>query len=182
MSWLTMLNEKRIKEAEINFKSYLNEGLIRKEKFKKEVFNTYMKNYQESIKLLNFIDKNKISCLWEIVVAYYSMFYIANAFLYKIGYKTGSRIVHKVTADALIVLARKKLNESFLEDFDDIQQEALEFASTKADEIVSSFDKERVKRNIFQYGTHEEIKESKAKTSFSRATQFCNEIMKLLSD
>jgi len=177
-----MLSEKRIKEAESNFKIYLAEGLIRREKFRKEVLDTYMKNYQESIKLLDFIDKNKVSYLWEIVVAYYSMFYIANAFLYKIGYKTGHRIVHKVTADALIVLARKELKESFLEDFDSIQQEALEFASTKADEVVSSFDKERVKRSIFQYGTHEEIKESKAKTSFKRATQFCNEIMKLLGD
>jgi len=175
-----MLSKKRIKEAESNFKSYLTEGLIKKEKFRKQVFDTYMKNYQESIRLLNFIDKNKISYLWEIVVAYYSMFYIANAFLYKLGYKIGNKIVHKVTADALIVLARKRLKESIIEDFDSVQQEALEFASTKADEVISSFDKERVKRNIFQYGMHEEIKESKAKTSFKRAIEFCNEIMKLL--
>jgi len=175
-----MLSKKMIKEAERNFKSYLTEGLIKKEKFKKQVFDTYMKNYQESIKLLNFIDKNKISYLWEIVVAYYSMFYIANAFLYKLGYKIGNKIVHKVTADALIVLGRKRLKESIIEDFDSVQQEALEFASTKADELISSFDKERVKRNVFQYGMHEEIKESKAKTSFKRAIEFCNEIMKLL--
>ena len=175
-----MLSKKRIKEAESNFKSYLTEGLIKKEKFRKQVFDTYMKNYQESIRLLNFIDKNKISYLWEIVVAYYSMFYIANAFLYKLGYKIGNKIVHKVTADALIVLARKRLKESIIEDFDSVQQEALEFASTKADEVISSFDKERVKRNIFQYGMHEEIKESKAKTSFKRAIEFCIEIMKLL--
>ena len=175
-----MLSKKMIKEAERNFKSYLTEGLIKKEKFRKQVFDTYMKNYQESIKLLNFIDKNKISYLWEIVVAYYSMFYIANAFLYKLGYKIGNKIVHKVTADALIVLARKRLKESIIEDFDSVQQEALEFASTKADELISSFDKERVKRNVFQYGMHEEIKESKAKTSFKRAIEFCNEIMKLL--
>jgi len=152
-----MLSKKRIKEAESNFKSYLTEGLIKKEKFRKQVFDTYMKNYQESIRLLNFIDKK-----------------------YKLGYKIGNKIVHKVTADALIVLARKRLKESIIEDFDSVQQEALEFASTKADEVISSFDKERVKRNIFQYGMHEEIKESKAKTSFKRAIEFCNEIMKLL--
>jgi len=160
-----MLDEKRIREAEINFRTYLAEGLIKKENFRKEIFETYMRNYRESIKLLNFIDKNKISSLWEIVVAYYSMFYIANAFLYKIGYKIGNRIVHKVTADALIVLARNKLRKSLIENYDTIKEEALELASAKADDLVSSFDKERIKRSIFQYGTHEEIKQSKAKTS-----------------
>jgi len=177
-----MLNEKRIKEAESNFKRYLEEGLIRKEKFRKEVFETYLKNYKESITLLDFIDKNKISFLWEIVVAYYSMFYIANAFLYKLGYKTGSKIVHKVTADALIVLARDKLKKSLIRDYEVIKEEALELASTKADEIISSFDRERIKRSIFQYTTQEEIKELKAKTSFRRAIEFCNAIMKLLED
>lgn len=43
-----MLNEKRIEEAETNFRTYLEEGLIRKEKFRKEVFNTYLRNYKES--------------------------------------------------------------------------------------------------------------------------------------
>ncbi|RLE43793.1 hypothetical protein DRJ19_02040, partial [Candidatus Woesearchaeota archaeon] len=95
-------------------------------------------------------------------------------------YKIGDKIVHKVTADALIVLGIKRVKESISEDFDSVQHEALEFASTKADELISSFDKERVKRNVFQYGMHEEIKESKAKTSFKRAIEFCNEIMKLL--
>jgi len=177
-----MLSEKRIREAESNFKRYLEEGLIRKENFRKEIFETYFKNYKESITLLNFIDKSRISFLWEIVVAYYSMFYIANAFLYKSGYKVGSRIVHKVTADALIVIARNKLKQSLIEDYELIREEALELASTKADEIISSFDRERIKRSIFQYDTQEEIKESKAKTSFTRATRFCNAIMKLLED
>ena len=108
------------------------------------------------------------------------MFYIANALLCKLGYKVGSKIVHKVTADSLIVLARKKLKESLLEDYENVKEVALELASTKADEIVSLFDRERLKRNIFQYITHEKIKESKARTSFERATKFCNEIMKLL--
>ena len=120
--------------------------------------------------------------MWEIVVAYYSMFYIANALLYKLGYKIGNKIVHKVTADALIVLARKKLKQNLIEEYELIKEEALELASLKADEIISSFDKERIKRNIFQYATTEEIKESKAKTSFSRAIEFCNTIMKLLEE
>ena len=36
-----MLSEKRIREAESNFKIYLEEGLIRKENFRKEIFETY---------------------------------------------------------------------------------------------------------------------------------------------
>ncbi len=177
-----MLSNERIKEAESNFRSYISEGIIRKEKFKKEILDTYLKNYKESILLLNIIDKNKISFLWEIVTAYYSMFYIANAFLYKIGYKTGHKIVHKVIADALIVLTRNKIKKDLLESYDNMKDEALELASSKADEIVSSFDKERVKRSTFQYGTHEDIKEAKAKTSFARAVEFCNVLMGLIKD
>ncbi len=175
-----MLNKERIREAEINFKIYLEEGLIKKVKFRKEIYNTYMRNYKESITLLDFIDKNEISYLWEIVVAYYSMFYIANALLYKLGYKVGSKIVHKVTADALIVLARGKLKEHFIEYYENLRNDALELASARADEIIYLFERERIKRSVFQYETHEEIKRSKAKTSFNRAIEFCNEINKLL--
>lgn len=177
-----MLTKERIKEAEQNFKQYLAEGLIKKEVFREEIFNTYMKNFNETMNLLNFLDKQKISNLWEIVVAYYSMFYIANAYLYKLGYKIGNKIVHKVVSDSLIVLARNKLKENFLEDYENTKEEALELASTKADEIISYYDQERIKRSIFQYETHDDIKESKAKTSFNRAIKFCNEIMKLIKE
>ena len=44
--------------------------------------------------------------------SYYSMFYIANAVLIKKGYKTGDKIAHKVTADALITIIRSKLKLS----------------------------------------------------------------------
>ena len=56
-----MLNEKRIKEAETNFKVYLADGLIKQENLRKEVFDTYMRNYKESLNLPIFIDKNEIS-------------------------------------------------------------------------------------------------------------------------
>ena len=39
-----MLSEKRIKEAEANVKSYLNEGLLTKSEFNKNVFNILRNN------------------------------------------------------------------------------------------------------------------------------------------
>ena len=47
------------------------------------------------------------------VISYYSMFYIANAVLFKIGYKIGEQTPHKITADALIVFVRNKLKKNF---------------------------------------------------------------------
>ena len=41
--------------------------------------------------------------LWVIVISYYAMFYAANAVLLHLGYRTGEKIAHKVTSDALIV-------------------------------------------------------------------------------
>ena len=79
------------------------------------------------------------------------MYYMANAVLYKLGYKVGSKISHKVTADALIVFVRNKLKDVLLEEFEDIQEEALEIAKIKSDELIESFDLERKKRSKFQY-------------------------------
>ena len=39
-----MLDEKRIKEAEANVKSYLSEGMMKKEQFNNIVFNVLMNN------------------------------------------------------------------------------------------------------------------------------------------
>ena len=126
------------------------------------------------------IFSGSISNLWAIVVSYYSMFYIANAVLYKIGYKVGDKLAHKVTADALIELVRSKLKKSLLEEYENAKEEALELAGAKADELIDSFDKERGKRSIFQYKTTEEIKHSKAKTSLERAKEFSLEMEQLL--
>ena len=114
-----MLSERRIKEAEVNVKSYLSEGLLTKSKFNKNVFNILRNNAQESLSVANFLNKNKKSSLWIIVTSYYSMFYLANALIYKLGYKIGSRIAHKVTADALIVLAKDKVKQYLIENFED---------------------------------------------------------------
>ena len=175
-----MLNEKRIIEAEKNMKKYLDEEMIRKQGFSKLIFDTYMRNYKESLSLLSHIHENNLSKLWTIVIAYYSMFYITNAVLLKIGYKVGSKLSHKVAADALIKLGRHKLRESLLEDYEEAKEEALEIASAKADSLVESFDNERRKRSVFQYETTDEIKSTKAETSFKRAKEFGSEMEKMI--
>ncbi len=176
-----MLNEKRIKEAESNVRSYLKEGLLRKiALFNKNIFKILRRNAYESLDIANFLYKNKKSSLWIIVVSYYSMYYIANALLYKYGYKVGEKISHKVTADALIVFVRNKLKNSLIESYEDIRDEAL--ATIKSDELLQYFDFERKKRSFIQYQTPEEIKLSKVKTSLKRAKEFVFEVEKLLED
>ena len=54
-----MLNEKRIKEAELNVRSYLNEGLLVKTELIPNVFNILKKNAQESLNVANFLYKKQ---------------------------------------------------------------------------------------------------------------------------
>ncbi|MEM3402069.1 MAG: hypothetical protein QXH08_02440, partial [Candidatus Hadarchaeales archaeon] len=108
------------------------------------------------------------------------MYYMANAVLYNIGYKVGHMISHKVTSDAPITFVRKKLKESLLEEFEEARDEALEIASLKADEIIESFDIERLKRTRFQYEMTEEVKREKASMSLERVKRFVFEMEKLL--
>ena len=173
-----MLNEKRIKEAENNVRLYLEEGLLTKKQFEKIVFSILHKNAKESLEVANFLTNKGKSDLWIIIASYYSMYYMANAVLYKLGFKVGEKISHKLTADALIVYVRKHLKENFIEDYEDLKKEAL--ASIKADEIVESFDFERRKRGVIQYKTKEIEKHSKARTSLKRAKEFMLEMEKLL--
>ena len=177
-----MLSEKRIKEAESNIKSYLSEGLIKKEQFNSIVFSVLMNNSNESIETAIFLSNNKKSNLWIIVSAYYSMFYIANAVLYKLGYKVGDKISHKVTSDALIVFVRDKLEESLLEDYEELKEEALLIAKNKAESLLENFDFERSKRSFIQYQTKEVEKASKAETSLKRAKQFLFEMGALINE
>ena len=173
-----MLSEKRIKEAESNVKSYLEEGLLRKTEFNSQIFNILRKNAQESLTVANFLNENKKSSLWVIVTSYYSMFYLANALLYKLGYKVGSRIAHKVTADALVVLARNKIRLSLIDDYEEIRDNAL--STMKSEELIEYLDYERKKRGFIQYDTPETIKISKVKTSLERAREFMLVISRLL--
>lgn len=177
-----MLDERRIKEAESNVRVYLQEGLIRKyDVYREEILETYKRNYQESIDLAQKILDQNLSNLWTVVVSYYSMYYIANAVLYKIGYKIGNKVSHKVTLDAMIVFIRGKLKKNLLEDFEQAKEEALSIIGRKTDEIIESFDKEMEKRSVFQYESTEQIKQAKARTSFERAKAFIFEMKRLLN-
>jgi len=171
-----MLNNRRIDDAKSNVNSYLPERLITKEPFKQIVFDTYMRNHRESLEVAERLFNQNVSSLWVIVTSYYSMFYIANAVLYKFGYKIGSRIAHKVTADALIVFVRDRIRDNLLENYEYAREEAM----AVSDNIVDSFDSERIKRSRFQYETTESIKQKQARTSFERAKEFSVEMEKLL--
>ncbi len=176
-----MLEDKRIKEAQENIKKNLEDGLILKYKtFNPNISETYNRNYIESIKLAEEIFKQNLSNLWVIVVSYYSMYYIANAVLYRLGYKIGTKISHKITSDALIVFVRNKLKKELLEKYETAKEEALEIEGKRADEIIEHFHKELEKRSIFQYESTEEIKKAKAETSLKRSKEFIFEMKKLL--
>ena len=112
------------------------------------------------------------------MTSYYAMFYKANAILFKLGYKVGDKIPHKITSDALIVFVRNKLKKSILEEYEEAQNEAL--PGIRADTLIDEFDKERIKRSIIQYETKAIEKHAKAITSLERAKEFLFEIKKLL--
>ncbi|MBS3107332.1 hypothetical protein J4468_00270 [Candidatus Woesearchaeota archaeon] len=171
-----MLSEERIKEATNNLIKCHSEGLIRKEEFRQIVFDTYSRNHNESLKLAERIFKENLSNLWAIVISYYSMFYIANAVLYKLGYKVREKFAHRITADALIVHARHKLKSNLIKEYNIAAEEALSIS----DNLVENFNSERAKRAKFQYESTEEIKRVKAETSLKRAKEFSEELKKLL--
>lgn len=177
-----MLDSNRIKEAESNVKSYLDEGLLKKALVEQNVLDIILRNAKESLIVAEEIHQKNLSELWVIVCSYYAMYYYANAVLLRLGYKVGEKIVHKVTSDALIVYVRKKLKESLLEEYEETKEEALALAGMKADSLVELFDFERNKRQLIQYRTIEIEKQSKAKTSLQRAKEFAREMEKLLTD
>jgi uncharacterized protein (UPF0332 family) len=176
-----MLDEKRVKEAENNIRGYLEDRLIWKYKlFREEILEIYKHNYQESLDVAQKLFDQNLSNLWVIVISYYSMYYIANAILYKIGYKVGTKVSHKVTSDALIVFVKNKLRKELLEEYEEAKEEALDIVGRKTDEVIESFDKEMKKRSVFQYESTEDIKKAKALTSLERAKNFVFEMKKLL--
>ena len=175
-----MLDLNRIKEAEENVRKYLDDGLLKKIMFNEQIFKTYLQNSDESLMVAQLIFKNQKSNLWVIVTSYYSMFYIANAVLYRLGYKVGDKIGHKITNDSLIVFVRNKLKKHLMEDFEEIKIEALELVQNKADNIILNYDQERQKRGKFQYQMSEDIKKAKALTSLNRAKEFVNELKNLV--
>ncbi|MCL2115192.1 MAG: hypothetical protein FWH29_03105 [Methanobrevibacter sp.] len=75
-----MLNDKRIEEANINVKSYINEGLLKKVDCNVGIVETFTKKSDESLEVANFLFEENISNLWVVVTSYYSMYYIAKLF------------------------------------------------------------------------------------------------------
>ena len=170
------MDEKRIKIAESNFKRYLDEGLIRKVNFEDIIYQTYLKNALESLNVANELFKNKTSSLWVVVSSYYSMFYIACAYIYKKNYKSKGEIVHQVINESLIILARNDMEKHFLEEYEEEREKAL----SASENLLKDYESEKANRSRFQYETTEEIKESKAKTSLERAKNFIAVIRQLL--
>lgn len=177
-----MLSPDRIKKAEYNVKGYLRDGLIKgNKKFDERILNAYIDKSNESLEVAYYLFENGISPLWITVTSYYSMYYISNAVLYKLGYKLSGEISHKVTSDALIYYVRDKLKSNLLEEFEDAQDEAFQLTE-KADKIIESLEFERKKRSIFQYEMTAEVRISRAETSFQRAKIFNFELNKILID
>lgn len=178
-----MLDEKRIKEAESNVRQYLQDNLLKKQT-NETAKAMYIENADLSLetakKLLALESKDYHPYLWVIVPSYYSMYYIANAVLLKLGYKVGEKVSHKVTADAIIVFVRNKLKKNLLEEYENAQADALELMSQRADALLKSLDEEREKRSKFQYQMDEQAKRGKAITSLERAKEFVFEMKKLL--
>lgn len=175
-----MIDEERRKEAQQNFAQYLQEGLIKKEK-NETAKAMYTKNADLSLSLAEeCINSHLKPYIWIVVISYYSMFYIANAVLLELGYKTTDKLVHKVTNDALIVLVMDKIKKGLLDEYENAKEDALEIASIKSDEIIAFYGLELEKRSKFQYDMTEFVQEQKANTSLKRARQFMFEMKKLL--
>lgn len=176
-----MVDKERRKEAQQNFAQYLQDGLIKKEK-NETAKAMYTKNADLSLNLAEECMNSSLKpYIWVVVISYYSMFYIANAVLLELGYKTGDKVAHKVTNDALIVLVMDKIKKGLLEEYENAKEDALEIASIKSDEIIAFYGLEMDKRSRFQYDMTESIQEQKANTSLKRARQFMLEMKKLLS-
>jgi uncharacterized protein (UPF0332 family) len=175
-----MIDEKRKREAQNNFKRYLEDGLLKKE-INELAKSKYFENADLSLRTAAELMQSPLKpYLWVIVTSYYSMFYMANAVLLHYGYKTQDKIAHKVTSDALIVLVLDKLKKELLEDYENMQEEALEIAGSKAESVIESYNLELNKRSRFQYNMLEQTKENKAQTSLTRAREFVFELKKLL--
>ncbi len=175
-----MIDEKRKQEAQSNFSQYLEDGLLKKEK-NEAARLMYLRNADLSIRLAEEISHSSLKPhIWTVVVSYYSMFYMANAVLLHLGYKTGRKVVHKVTSDALIVLALGRLKTGLLEEYESIREDAMEIASIRSESLLIDYERELRKRSKFQYEMTAEVKETMAETSLKRAKEFILEMRKLM--
>jgi uncharacterized protein (UPF0332 family) len=167
-------------QAQKNFTRYLDEGLLKKNN-DALALGKYLENADLSLKTADELMQSSLKpYLWVMVISYYSMFYIANAVILHYGYKTQEKIAHKVTSDSLIVLVLDKLKKELLEDYEAMQEDALEIASAKAESVIELYSLELDKRSRFQYNMLEQTKEQKALTSLKRASEFVFELKKLM--
>lgn len=118
-----MLDAERIRIAQKTFTQDLKDEYIKKQIPDSDLINSLWNNATESLEVAEYLFEEEISPLWVIVSSYYSMYYMSNAVLNKMGFKVGDQISHRVTADALIVLVRDKLKNFLLEDFEEAQDE-----------------------------------------------------------
>jgi uncharacterized protein (UPF0332 family) len=170
-----MLDRKKARE---DYSQHLADGLLKKER-NETAKVMYVKNADISIQLADECMTSELKPhMWVVVISYYSMFYIANAVLLELGYRTGDRLVHKVTNDALIVLVTDRVRDGLLDEYEDAKDEALAIA--RAEEIVGLYGLERGKRSRLQYEMTESVKKEKAATSLLRAKRFLLEMKKLL--
>lgn len=182
-----MLDDEKIKIANKNVNNYLKEGLMKKKYQSNEAINIFKQKSEESMDVAELIFEKNISDLWIIVISYYAMYYMANAILSKLGYSVGDKISHKVTSDALIVFVRDKLKNKLINDFEEVQEEALSIINTSkhevmVDEIIEFFELERRKRSLSQYDTNYILKKSRSETSLNRSRRFILEIKSLLEE
>ncbi len=172
------MDEKRIKQAESNFKTYLADGSMKKvSKMEYLIYDTYLRNARESLNVANQLFESKTSSLWVVVTSYYSMFYMACAYLYKLGYKAEHKIIHQIVNESLIVQGRHKIKNYLLEAYEMEKESALSIS----DNHLENYELEKIKRATFQYETTESIKESKAKISLDRAKEFLLLIEEILA-
>ncbi len=177
-----MIDDKRVRQARDNVRRYLAEGLLKRERHP-AIEGIYEKNASISLEVADKLLADPIKpSLCVIVCSYYAMFYMANAALLHLGYRTTARNVHAVTADALIALVFEKLKRQFFAEFENLREDALDIAAARTENILESYEFERQKRSRFQYEMSEETKEGKAKTSLERAKAFVFELRKLMQE
>ncbi len=203
-----MISDKEIKEAEKNIPKYLEDGMLAKNQDNAKFVNFYKDTAKTSFQVAQHLfnlstDKElkkkigfseEFECfLWVIVSSYYSMFYIANAALAKLGLKVGDKIPHKVTQDALIVyfVINKRLAKNLLKNYIDTKNEVLNLMNMneedllkhfqlKANELIATFDYQRRKRGEFQYEIKTPTKQNVAQNNLEGAKTFIQEINLIL--
>lgn len=200
-----MIDEKRLREVEINIPQYLKEGLITKEESNKRFVDFYVKNTKNSLDVARLLMKTSkdsklketmelkddFECfLWVVVSSYYSMFYMANAALCSLGIKIGDELVHKITSDCLVFyfIKTRKLAKQYFEEYENSRNDVLELMATtedikfhdKAKKLIETFDFEKKKRGTFQYEITKSVKENIAETSINRAKTFLFELERLI--